>query len=216
MTNQRRPPPDQDPVHSFLIHAGRILQETQFIIDSIPNVETFSVERALRQLHAIHFVLSNMEDDWLEQSEIDALVDTVIAAGVSLENFQQAPPVSRNIGTSRAASTGGRPRYVIDLDRAIELHDMGNPWDSVADAMGVCRSTLYNHLERANLSSARRVFTALSDDELDEKVAEISLQHPFAGSVIVLGHLEAQNIHIPIVRVRESLKRVDAIGVIVR
>jgi hypothetical protein len=51
---------------------------------------------------------------------------------------------------------------------------------------------------------------------LNEKVAEISLQHPFAGSVIVLGHLEAQTIHNPVDRVRESLRRVDTIGVIVR
>lgn len=216
MTDQGRPAQDRDPVHSFLIHAGQILREIQFIIDSIPNVESFSIERAIRQLHAIHHVLSNTEDDWLEQSEIDALLDTVIAAGVSLENFQQAPPVPRNIGTSRAASTGGRPQYIIDLDRAIELHEMGNTWASVADAMGVCERTLYYHLERANLSSGRRVFTDITDNELDEKVAEISLQHPFAGSVIVLGHLEAQNIHTPIDRVRQSLRRIDTIGVIVR
>jgi hypothetical protein len=76
MTNQGRPAQVRDPVHSFLIHAGQILREIQFIIDSIPNVETFSIERALRQLHAIHYVLSNMEDDWLEQSEIDTLLDT--------------------------------------------------------------------------------------------------------------------------------------------
>jgi hypothetical protein len=216
MSNQGRPAKDQDPVHSFLIHAGRILQEIQFIIDSLPNVETFSVERALRQLHAIHYVLNNMEDEWLEQDEIDALTDSVIAAGVSLEIFQATPPAPRNIGTSLAASTGGRPRYVIDLERAIELHDMGNTWDSVADALGVCERTLYYHLSRANLPSARRAFTDISDGDLDELVAEISLQHPFAGSVIVLGHLEARGIHVPAARVRDSLRRVDTIGVIVR
>ncbi|KAJ7795294.1 hypothetical protein B0H14DRAFT_2391756 [Mycena olivaceomarginata] len=58
-----RPAQDPDPVHAFLLHAGRICQETQFIIDSLPNVETFSVERALRQMHAIHYVLANLEDD---------------------------------------------------------------------------------------------------------------------------------------------------------
>jgi hypothetical protein len=102
------------------------------------------------------------------------------------------------------------------LDRTIELHDLGNTWDSVAEAMGVCRRTLYYHLERAGLSSGRPVFTNIDDDMLDEKVAEISLRHPFAAGVIVQGHLEAVNIHVPVARVQESLRRVDTIGVIVR
>ncbi|KAJ7603860.1 hypothetical protein DFH06DRAFT_1021797 [Mycena polygramma] len=62
MTHRSRPAQDTDPVHSFLLHAGRILQESQFIIDSMPNVETFSVERCLRQLHAVHYVLVNIQD----------------------------------------------------------------------------------------------------------------------------------------------------------
>ncbi|KAJ7301575.1 hypothetical protein DFH08DRAFT_613008, partial [Mycena albidolilacea] len=59
-------------------------------------------------------------------------------------------------------------------------------------------------------------FPDISDDALDELVAQISLQRPFAGSIIVLGHLEAQAIHIPAACVRESLRKVDTIGVIVR
>ncbi|KAF7354472.1 Integrase catalytic domain-containing protein [Mycena venus] len=216
MPRQSQPVKDRDPVHSFLIHAGKILSEVQFIIDSIPNVEPFSVERGLRQLHAIHYVLTTMEDEWLAQSEIDNLIETVLTAGLALEQFQNAPAPPRNVGTVRDISTSGRPRYIIDLDRAIELHDMGNGWDAVADALGVCRRTLYYHLERAGISPARPVFTNIDDDTLDEKVAEISLKHPFAGGSIVLGHLEAEDIHLPIARVQESLRRVDAIGVIVR
>ncbi|KAF7372343.1 Integrase catalytic domain-containing protein [Mycena venus] len=216
MPRQSQPVQDRDPVHSFLIHAGKILSEVQFIIDSILNVEPVSVEHGLRQLHAIHYVLTNMEDEWLAQSEIDNLIETVLTAGLALEQFQNAPAPPRNVGTVRDISTGGRPRYIIDLDRAIELHDMGNGWDAVADALGVCRRTLYYHLERAGISPVRPVFTNIDDDTLDEKVAEISLKHPFAGGSIVLGHLEAEDIHLPIAHVQESLRRVDAIGVIVR
>ncbi|KAJ7676904.1 hypothetical protein DFH06DRAFT_976326 [Mycena polygramma] len=69
MTHRSRPAQDRDPVHSFLVHAGQILHEAQFIIDSFPNVEIFSVERALRQLHAVHYVLTNLEDEWLAQKD---------------------------------------------------------------------------------------------------------------------------------------------------
>ncbi|KAJ7067739.1 hypothetical protein B0H15DRAFT_794090 [Mycena belliarum] len=68
MARRHREP---DPTNSFLLHAARILQETQFTIDSMPNVEMFAVERALRQLHAIHYVLTHIEDSWLEPGEID-------------------------------------------------------------------------------------------------------------------------------------------------
>jgi hypothetical protein len=94
MTPQSRPAQDRDPVHSFPLHAAQIVQEAQFIIDSMPNVEDFSVERALRQLHAVHYVLVNMEDEWLEESELDGLIDTVVIAGLALEHFQNTPPPS--------------------------------------------------------------------------------------------------------------------------
>jgi hypothetical protein len=73
------PGKDDDPTHNFLIHADRILQEAQFIIDSIPNAEKSSVERALRQLNAIHLILSNLNDPWLTASEIDGYMDTVLS-----------------------------------------------------------------------------------------------------------------------------------------
>ncbi|KAK7013506.1 Integrase catalytic domain-containing protein [Favolaschia claudopus] len=98
----------------------------------------------------------------------------------------------------------------------LELHNLGNSWEAVADALGVRRQTLYNHLKRAGLSSGRLPFTTISDDELDEQISSISLLHPFAGSNIMSGHLEAIGIHVPVRRIQESLWRVDAIGVLVR
>ncbi|KAJ7119245.1 hypothetical protein C8R43DRAFT_901076 [Mycena crocata] len=75
MSHRQGPSTERDPHSSFLLHADRILRETRFIIDSMPNVEIFSVERALRQLYAVHYVLANFEDEFLEQSEIARLID---------------------------------------------------------------------------------------------------------------------------------------------
>jgi hypothetical protein len=82
--------------------------------------------------------------------------------------------------------------------------------------MGVTRKTLYRRLKSAGISRARREFTEITDEALDEIVAEISLFHPFVGSVIVSGHLESRGIHLPRLRVQDSLRRVDEIGVLVR
>ncbi|KAK6997242.1 Integrase catalytic domain-containing protein [Favolaschia claudopus] len=191
--------------------------EARLVIEAIPNAEVTAAEHSLRQLYGVHIVLLNLQDPWLAPSEIDGLIDLVITTGLELETFVNTGPPAHNIGTSTLPPSGrGRPRYAIDLDRALELHDMGNTWAAVADALGVRRQTLYNHLERADLSSARRLFTVISDEDLDENVASISLLHPFAGSNIMSGHLESRNIHVPIRRVQESLWRVDAIGVLIR
>jgi hypothetical protein len=104
----------------------------------------------------------------------------------------------------------------LDLDRAILFHDLGNTWEDIAVEMGVPRATIYNHLEKYDLSPARKEWSQLTDDQLDETVSEISLAHPFVGTTIVMGHLEARQIHLPPARVQESLRRVDRIGVLVR
>ncbi|KAK7027033.1 Integrase catalytic domain-containing protein [Favolaschia claudopus] len=212
------PRPDRDdPVRDFLAHAQRIMQDARLVVEALPNAEIFAAERSLRQLHGVHIVLLNLDDPWLSQAEIDGLIEIVLAIGSSLETFVNSPPPPHNIGTATVPPSGpGRPRYALDLDRALELHNLGNSWDAVADALGVRRLTLYNHLQRAGLSSGRLPFTTISDDELDEKISSISLLHPFAGSNIMSGHLEAIGIHVPVRGIQESLWRVDAIGVLVR
>jgi len=209
---------DQDPVDQFLRNADKISQEARFIISSFPNAETQTVERAIRQLYAINSILANLTDDFLTSEEIDGYQDFITSLLVPLEEFLAADPLPRNVGTSTEPSTGrqGRPRYALDLQRAIELHDLGNSWEDVAGALGVSRRTLYDHLEKAGLSTSRKAFTDIDDDDLDIVVSEISLKHPLAGASIIQGHLEGAGIHVPILRVKECLRRVDAIGVMLR
>ena len=74
------------------------------------------------------------------------------------------PPPPRNVGTSTIPSespSGGRPKYDIDLAEALRLHSLGNLWESVSDAMGVARRTMYYHLNKAGLSTARKPFTEM-------------------------------------------------------
>jgi hypothetical protein len=93
---------------------------------------------------------------------------------------------------------------------------MGNPWEGIAEAMGVRRQNLYNHLNKAGLSSARRLFTDISDDDLDKCVAEILIKHPLAGSAIVMGYLEAKGIHLPSERVQDSPKTASGVSMELR
>ncbi|KAK6981683.1 Integrase catalytic domain-containing protein [Favolaschia claudopus] len=201
-------PGSEDTTHAFLSQADKIIRESRFIVESLPNAEISAVKRAIRQLNAVHHVFANLQDAWLDEADIARCLTFVLEIN---------PPPPRNVGTTTVRGSGaGRPRYVLDLAHACELHDLGNSWEGIAEALGVQRRTLYYHLCRAGLSSSRRAYTEISDDALDEYVAEISLHHPLAGSAILMGHLEAKGIHVSSERVQDSLWRVDGIGVIVR
>lgn len=171
----------------------------------------------MRQLYSIYHILSDLDNPHISQTEIEGLSKLIIDTAFPLHGFLQQPPPPRNAGTT-VIQTGkpGRPRYNLNLERTIELHNLGCSWNSIALAIGVTRQTLYNHLQQAGLTTERPVYTVISDDDLDELVAGISLNHPFAGSSIIRGHLEVQGVKVPALRVQDSLKRVDPIGVFVR
>lgn len=46
---------------------------------------------------------------------------------------------------------GGRPKYILDLEAACSLHELGISWRDVAKTLGVARQTIYNHLHEAGL-----------------------------------------------------------------
>ncbi|KAK6972277.1 hypothetical protein R3P38DRAFT_2449670, partial [Favolaschia claudopus] len=115
-------PDRDDPVHNFLAHAQRIMQDAR-LVEALPNAEVFAAERSLRQLHGVHIVLLNLDDPRLSQEEIDGLIELVLGIGSSLETFVNSPPPPHNIGTATVPPSGpGRPRYALNLDRALELH----------------------------------------------------------------------------------------------
>ncbi|KAJ8082108.1 hypothetical protein PM082_007954 [Marasmius tenuissimus] len=206
-----------DSTHIFLLRAEVIVREASLVAQSIPDAEEFAVERALRRLMRIYHILSNLNDPLITPSELQELVQTIVDAALPLAEFLRNPPPPPAAQT-RYIYTGqpGRPCYQLDLQRLVDLHDLGCTWKSIAQAVGVTRKTIYNHLSRAGLSPERPSYNIISDEELDELVAEISLMHPLAGSVIIIGHLAAKGWRIPLLRVQQSLQRVDAIGVFVR
>lgn len=208
---------NHDGIHHFFMESHHIATEAQFIIDSLPNAENAAVERIVRQLDAVRTILLCLDDVATTQDEGDELVAYVNHLLTPLEAFLSAPPEPANLNVPcNHTGSRGRPPFILDLERAQELHNLGNSWESIADSMGISRQTLYAHMAAHGLSTTRREFTEISDDDLDELVAEISLSHPFIGSAIVQGHLETRNVHVPRLRVQESLKRVDAVGVLVR
>lgn len=59
-------------------------------------------------------------------------------------------------------------------------------------------------------------FTPISEDELDDLVKQITELHPRCGEKSVLGQLKSQGYRIQREKVRESLHRVDPVGIALR
>lgn len=206
-----------DGPHQFFMEAHRITIEAQFIVAALPTADSQAVERITLQLDAIRTILLSLQDTGTDEADIEHLVLYVSSLLRPLEAFLAAPPVPSSSRVPRTESDApGRPSYLLDLDRAQRLHELGNTWEDIASAMGVTRQTLYNHMAANGLSTARKEWTLISDDDLDALVSEICSAHPFIGSTIVQGHLESRDVHVPRVKVQESLRRVDAMGVLVR
>ncbi|KAF7328064.1 Integrase catalytic domain-containing protein [Mycena kentingensis (nom. inval.)] len=203
------------PLRAFLMEADRISMEAQFIVDSLPNAELAAAERAVHQLGAVRQIVTTLDEEAVPEDHRQVMVAAVETLLRPLEEFIYNPPPTPATRLT-TEETGGRPRYQLDMDRVKTLHDLGNTYAEIAQAMGVGRATIYRHASAEGMCTARRLFTEIDDDELDERVAEISLNHPFVGSIIVNGHLEAQGIHLSRIRVQESLRRVDEMGMLVR
>ncbi|KAJ7452222.1 hypothetical protein FB451DRAFT_1185806 [Mycena latifolia] len=141
-----------DSVHQFLMECHEISAEAQFIVYSLPNAETPAVERVTHQLDAIRDILLGLNDPHLSGDTLGALIMSLLSL---LENFLSHPPLPARAHIPRKHNTGrGRPAYVLDLERVILLHDLVISGDHVARAMGVVCATIYNHLNKAGLSSA--------------------------------------------------------------
>lgn len=209
------PPPG---LHRFFVDAHRFSREALFIIMSLPNADhDAAVERTVRQLDSVRRVLLNLDDPYTTEDERSSLVNTTSAMIQPLQQFLDTPPPPPLYHIPRVyTGRPGRPRLDLDIPRALCLHSLGASWERVAQAMGVVRRTLYYHLERHGISTTAQEYSDISDDALDELVAEISLSHPFDGAGIIRGHLQTRGFRLSMRRVQESLKRVDPIGVLTR
>ena len=207
---------EPDAVQLLLLHCGEILKEARFVLSSIPNVEEETVERMLRKMQSVHEILEILEDPWMTKDTTDGLIALVLEVAVPLQAWLDSAKPTYQPPQCPKTPGRGRPCYDIDLDRATELHNMELSWQQIASAMGISRQTLYNHFIASGRSTARRPFTDISDDDLNILVRDITGQHPLAGSVNMRGHLESIGVHVPLNRVKESLRKVDPIGVSLR
>ncbi len=104
----------------------------------------------------------------------------------------------------------GRPRCELDVEDIEFLRTLMFSYTKIADILGVSRSTLYRKMKEEGVSFDR--YSPVSDQVLDNIVAEIKQSHPNDGEVLLTGHLRSQSIFLPRTRIRASIHRIDPVG----
>ena len=85
----------------------------------------------------------------------------------------------------------------------------------MADLLGISIRTVRRRMTEYGLS-IRAQYSTMSDTELDTLVNEIQVEFPTCGNTQMQGHLISKGHHIQQYRVRESQRRIDPNGTIMR
>lgn len=109
----------------------------------------------------------------------------------------------------------GRPRFDIPRHQISSMLEMRFTVPSIADILGVSVRTVRRRMTDFNLS-IRAMYSELTDEQLDVIVEEIQRQFPTCGNKQMLGHLHSRRIRVQQHRVRESQRRVDPAGSVMR
>lgn len=199
-------------IQRLVNEAEHICLEASSVLDKSPFCDQTLVTLCLRKLNALVSVLNDVDVDSGLNVIIERLIAYVLELIGSLDAEQRVKSETQP-NPQPSNDKVGRPRYAVDINAAVSLHELGLSWKIIAKTFGIARSTIYNHLHYAGIAPTRPAHTDISDSALDEIMKTLTNEHPFSGVHVLAGHLESRGIHISIRRVNESLRRVDADGI---
>ena len=109
----------------------------------------------------------------------------------------------------------GRPYCDIPKDQLEFLLECNFKVKDISNMLRVSKRTIERRMREFGITK-RENFSSLADADLDRTVEEIKETYPNCGSKMLLGYLRSRKIYVQRSRVRESLNRIDPIGVIAR
>ncbi|XP_031146781.1 uncharacterized protein LOC116043901 isoform X1 [Sander lucioperca] len=105
-------------------------------------------------------------------------------------------------------------RHQISKEELEHVLSLKTTFTEAASILSISRPTFYKLLQDYNIPTSK--FKSISDQQLDLEVSQIKTEHPNVGEVMLMGHLRSKNIVVQRQRVRDSLRRMDPIGVLAR
>ena len=108
----------------------------------------------------------------------------------------------------------GRPSYELSKEQLQSLVDLGFNTTQMKNLLHVSKRTVERRLALYSISA--QSYSMITDADLDEVVSEIKRFNPNCGSKKLFGYLAARGIRVRRQRLRDSLQRVDPVGVALR
>ena len=130
-------------------------------------------------------------------------IDKVISADDVDFHYQSLPVFS---------GEPGRPKYAIHREQLQFLLNEGFNIPTISKLVGVSKRTVWRRMSDFGLSIGGS-YSVLTDAELDNIVREILDRLPNTGMKRMHGLLVSQGVRVPIFRTRESVRRIDPLGV---
>ena len=109
----------------------------------------------------------------------------------------------------------GRPRLHIPKEQIELFIDYGFKATDIAKMLCISVKTVHRRLQEYNLS-IKNSYSDFSDEELDNVVVEITSQFKNCGYKSMRGHLLARGLKVQEHRVRQSMRRTDPEGTVIR
>ena len=109
----------------------------------------------------------------------------------------------------------GRPSFDIPREQIEYLLDCNFSVKEISEILHVSKRTVERRMSAYDVTGMNR-FTEITDEQLDNAVNNIKQTSPDCGSKLLSGYLRSMNIRIQRSRIRQSLTRVDPLGVVAR
>ncbi len=119
------------------------------------------------------------------------------------------------ISCSAGGRIVGRPRFVIPQSQLVNLVESCFTVPQISRIVGVSQRTIHRRLVEYGISITEQ-YADLTDDELDDIVTGIQNDFPMCGNGQMKGHLLSRGIRVQQVRIRESQRRIDPQGTLLR
>ena len=118
---------------------------------------------------------------------------------------------SRYVPPSEASlSRRGRPSFQISREQLQYLRSLSFSWTAIANMLMVSRMTVY--WRRAEYGMLDEPHFSINDEELNEKVQQILVQHPHVGQSFISGRLRSLGYRVTRERVRHAARTCDPLS----
>ncbi|GBB83315.1 hypothetical protein RclHR1_10040004 [Rhizophagus clarus] len=127
----------------------------------------------------------------------------------SLNDATRSSPIKRYV---KRVQTGGRPKYVINIEAVKLLREQGFDWTKIGKILGVSASTIKRLRQDYSIEDPIQPYSLLADDDLDAIIKRLKQENPFFGIRMLMGALQTEGIKVTRQQLQNSIKRVDVLG----